>query len=264
MTRCRTVGPERQTFHGLKPKTRWPGRASVSADPAVAAPARLSPLPCRPLPVSVLQRFPRRHSTVSVAGISHVALLHPGTTHVPPGRVHTRAMQPSPDSAIPPAFEAPFDNELGLVFTELTPDAHGHNSRFSPSCCSRWASCMAVSTARWSRAWPASPRRAGSARTAAVPSSASTTTPTSCARSAAARCTAPRRRCIAAVVSNCGWSPSPIRRSGGGPRSGAAAEPGRSAGRALAGCFRRLTLHAPRQPVPPTVRVGCGRTPAAR
>ena len=31
-------------------------------------------------------------------------------------------MQPSPDSAIPPAFEAPFDNELGLVFTELTPD----------------------------------------------------------------------------------------------------------------------------------------------
>src|SRR5271154_6577992 len=31
-------------------------------------------------------------------------------------------MQPLPDSAIPPGFEAPFDNELGLVFTELTPD----------------------------------------------------------------------------------------------------------------------------------------------
>ena len=31
-------------------------------------------------------------------------------------------MQPSPDSAIPPGFEAPFDDELGLVFTELTPD----------------------------------------------------------------------------------------------------------------------------------------------
>jgi 1,4-dihydroxy-2-naphthoyl-CoA hydrolase len=28
-----------------------------------------------------------------------------------------------PDSAIPPGFEAPFDNELGLVFTELTPDS---------------------------------------------------------------------------------------------------------------------------------------------
>jgi 1,4-dihydroxy-2-naphthoyl-CoA hydrolase len=31
-------------------------------------------------------------------------------------------MQSSPDSAVPPGFEAPFDNELGLVFTELTPD----------------------------------------------------------------------------------------------------------------------------------------------
>jgi 1,4-dihydroxy-2-naphthoyl-CoA hydrolase len=31
-------------------------------------------------------------------------------------------MQPVPDSIIPPGFEAPFDNELGLVFTELTPD----------------------------------------------------------------------------------------------------------------------------------------------
>jgi 1,4-dihydroxy-2-naphthoyl-CoA hydrolase len=28
----------------------------------------------------------------------------------------------TPDSAIPPGFEAPFDTELGLVFTELTPD----------------------------------------------------------------------------------------------------------------------------------------------
>jgi 1,4-dihydroxy-2-naphthoyl-CoA hydrolase len=33
------------------------------------------------------------------------------------------AMQSMPDSAIPPGFEAPFDNELGLVFTELTPDS---------------------------------------------------------------------------------------------------------------------------------------------
>ena len=31
-------------------------------------------------------------------------------------------MQPLPDSAVPPGFEAPFDNEIGLVFTELTPD----------------------------------------------------------------------------------------------------------------------------------------------
>jgi len=31
-------------------------------------------------------------------------------------------MQSTPDSAIPPGFEAPFDEELGLVFTELTPD----------------------------------------------------------------------------------------------------------------------------------------------
>ncbi|MBV8182410.1 MAG: PaaI family thioesterase [Mycobacterium sp.] len=31
-------------------------------------------------------------------------------------------MQKSPDSVIPPGFESPFDNELGLVFTELTPD----------------------------------------------------------------------------------------------------------------------------------------------
>jgi 1,4-dihydroxy-2-naphthoyl-CoA hydrolase len=31
-------------------------------------------------------------------------------------------MHPVPDSVIPPGFEAPFDNELGLVFTELTPD----------------------------------------------------------------------------------------------------------------------------------------------
>ena len=31
-------------------------------------------------------------------------------------------MQPLPDSALPPGFEAPFDNEIGLVFTELSPD----------------------------------------------------------------------------------------------------------------------------------------------
>jgi 1,4-dihydroxy-2-naphthoyl-CoA hydrolase len=31
-------------------------------------------------------------------------------------------MPPSPNSAVPPDFEAPFDNELGLVFTELNPD----------------------------------------------------------------------------------------------------------------------------------------------
>jgi 1,4-dihydroxy-2-naphthoyl-CoA hydrolase len=31
-------------------------------------------------------------------------------------------VQPSPGSAVPPGFEAPFDNELGLVFTELSPD----------------------------------------------------------------------------------------------------------------------------------------------
>jgi 1,4-dihydroxy-2-naphthoyl-CoA hydrolase len=31
-------------------------------------------------------------------------------------------MQPRPDSVIPPGFDAPFDNELGLVFTELSPD----------------------------------------------------------------------------------------------------------------------------------------------
>jgi len=27
-----------------------------------------------------------------------------------------------PDSAVPPGFEAPFNDEIGLVFTELTPD----------------------------------------------------------------------------------------------------------------------------------------------
>jgi len=31
-------------------------------------------------------------------------------------------VQPLPDSAVPPGFEAPFNNEIGLVFTELTPD----------------------------------------------------------------------------------------------------------------------------------------------
>jgi 1,4-dihydroxy-2-naphthoyl-CoA hydrolase len=31
-------------------------------------------------------------------------------------------VQPSPDSAVPRDFEAPFDKELGLVFTEITPD----------------------------------------------------------------------------------------------------------------------------------------------
>ena len=31
-------------------------------------------------------------------------------------------MQKPPDSVIPPGFESPFDNEMGLVFTELTPD----------------------------------------------------------------------------------------------------------------------------------------------
>jgi 1,4-dihydroxy-2-naphthoyl-CoA hydrolase len=41
---------------------------------------------------------------------------------VSPGPCRYEGMQPLPDSAIPPGFEAPFDNELGLVFTELTPD----------------------------------------------------------------------------------------------------------------------------------------------
>jgi len=31
-------------------------------------------------------------------------------------------VQPLPDSAVPPGFEAPFNDEIGLVFTELTPD----------------------------------------------------------------------------------------------------------------------------------------------
>ena len=31
-------------------------------------------------------------------------------------------MPSPPNSVIPPDFEAPFDNELGLVFTELNPD----------------------------------------------------------------------------------------------------------------------------------------------
>jgi uncharacterized protein (TIGR00369 family) len=31
-------------------------------------------------------------------------------------------MQPSPGSAVPPGFDAPFDKEIGLVFTELTAD----------------------------------------------------------------------------------------------------------------------------------------------
>jgi 1,4-dihydroxy-2-naphthoyl-CoA hydrolase len=31
-------------------------------------------------------------------------------------------MQSLPESVIPPGFDAPFDNELGLVFTELNPD----------------------------------------------------------------------------------------------------------------------------------------------
>ena len=31
-------------------------------------------------------------------------------------------MQPTPDSLVPPTFTASFDTELGLVFTELTPD----------------------------------------------------------------------------------------------------------------------------------------------
>jgi 1,4-dihydroxy-2-naphthoyl-CoA hydrolase len=33
-----------------------------------------------------------------------------------------QARSRKPDSIIPPGFEAPFDNELGLVFTELSPD----------------------------------------------------------------------------------------------------------------------------------------------
>ncbi|BBU22773.1 PaaI family thioesterase [Mycobacterium xenopi] len=31
-------------------------------------------------------------------------------------------MHPLPDSALPPDFTAPFDNEIGLTFTELSPD----------------------------------------------------------------------------------------------------------------------------------------------
>jgi 1,4-dihydroxy-2-naphthoyl-CoA hydrolase len=31
-------------------------------------------------------------------------------------------MQPGPRSATPPDLDAPFDNEIGLVFTELSPD----------------------------------------------------------------------------------------------------------------------------------------------
>jgi 1,4-dihydroxy-2-naphthoyl-CoA hydrolase len=31
-------------------------------------------------------------------------------------------VQPLPDSVVPPGFETPFNDEIGLVFTELTPD----------------------------------------------------------------------------------------------------------------------------------------------
>jgi 1,4-dihydroxy-2-naphthoyl-CoA hydrolase len=46
----------------------------------------------------------------------------PESARVGPGRVDTKAMQSAPNSAFPPDYVAPFDNELGLVFTELTPD----------------------------------------------------------------------------------------------------------------------------------------------
>src|ERR1700733_3273681 len=64
-------------------------------------------------PVRGVPRLPRG-LTVSVASTSRTAFSRPGTTRVPVDRVDTKGMQALP--------RAPFDNELGLVFTELSPD----------------------------------------------------------------------------------------------------------------------------------------------
>jgi 1,4-dihydroxy-2-naphthoyl-CoA hydrolase len=70
-------------------------------------------LPCRPLPVAILRRFPRRtHSIGSIYAPRNIAA--PRNHPCPPGPCKHDGMQPLP--------EAPFDKELGLVFTELSPD----------------------------------------------------------------------------------------------------------------------------------------------
>jgi 1,4-dihydroxy-2-naphthoyl-CoA hydrolase len=45
-----------------------------------------------------------------------------GAADTPIGWCKHKGVQPQPDSVVPRDFEAPFDKELGLVFTELSPD----------------------------------------------------------------------------------------------------------------------------------------------
>ena len=66
-----------------------------------------------------------------------------------------RCVQPEQSLTDKIAFDAPFDNQIGLVFTELTPTAPRRTSRSSRSCCSRWASSTGACTARSSSRWPA-------------------------------------------------------------------------------------------------------------
>lgn len=43
-----------------------------------------------------------------------------------------KGVHPLPDSVIPPDFVAPFDNQLGLVFTELSPDGARAHLEITP------------------------------------------------------------------------------------------------------------------------------------
>jgi 1,4-dihydroxy-2-naphthoyl-CoA hydrolase len=79
--------------------------------------------------VAVTMSSTPRSGTAKVAvpalhniGSHRVPLPVPRKLQRPLGPCRHRGVQPTPGSAVPPDFEAPFDNELGLVFTELSPD----------------------------------------------------------------------------------------------------------------------------------------------
>lgn len=147
-----------------------------------------------------------------------VSATSPSRRAGPPGRWCRHGSVSEPQEAIiPPDFSAPFDREIGLQFTELSPDGARARLEVTPKLlqpmglvhggvyCSMIESMASVAAYTW-----LATRGGGNVV-------GSTTTPTSCVPSARARCTAWSSPSTGAAASSCGWSPSPTTTTASSP-----------------------------------------------
>ena len=145
-------------------------------------------LPVRALPAPAGNRIPGPRRRAEGCSDSRVPSEDgpASRTRVRPCR--HRCVQPEQSLTDKIAFDAPFDNQIGLVFTELTPDGATAYLEVQPKLLQPMGIVHGACTARSSSRWPARRPTSGSRPTAAATWSASTTTPTSCAPSAPGRC----------------------------------------------------------------------------